>query len=143
MWAELSPFGFSGTNAHVVVEQAPSVANPKAALQRPLHLIALSAQSDGALSAVADRIAAVLVGREDGELGDIAYTLNTGRALFPIRAAFSARTIVEAREKLTSVAQKNRSVESHCASAGWCASPRSVLVHRSRCTIFRHGAHAL
>ena len=48
-----------------------------------------------------------LYGREDGELGDIAYTLNTGRALFPIRAAFSARTIVEAREKLASIAQKN------------------------------------
>ena len=102
----VSSFGFSGTNAHVVVEQAPSVA-PKAALRRPLHLLALSAQSDGALSTVADRIAAVLVGREDGELGDIAYTLNAGRALFPIRAAFSARTIVEAREKLTSIAQKN------------------------------------
>ena len=87
----VSSFGFSGTNAHVVVEQAPSVLAPEASLQRPLHLLTLSAQSDGALSTAADRIAAVLHGRDDSELGDIAYTLNTGRALFPGRLLLSPR----------------------------------------------------
>jgi acyl transferase domain-containing protein len=124
----VSSFGFSGTNAHVVVEQAPSVLAPEASLQRPLHLLTLSAQSDGALSTAADRIAAVLHGRDDSELGDIAYTLNTGRALFPIRAAFSARTIVEAREKLASIAQKKPKQEVLNARVPVGARPRVAFL---------------
>ena len=124
----VSSFGFSGTNVHVVVEQAPAVEAPKAALERPLHLFALSAQTDNALSAAADRLAAALDGRDDSELGDIAYTLNTGRALFPIRAAFSARTIIEARQKLTSIAQKNPELGVLTARVPAAARPRVAFL---------------
>lgn len=102
----VSSFGFSGTNAHIVIEQAPSFVEKQPTIRRPLHLIALSAQTESALSAAAGRIAASLNDREDNELGDVAFTLNTGRALFPVRASFAARTINEAQEKLTSIAKK-------------------------------------
>ncbi len=104
----VSSFGFSGTNVHVVLEQAPPVAIPTEGPERPLHLIALSAQREAALSVVAERLANALDAYNDSDLGDIAYTLNTGRALLPERAAFLARTIDDARQKLTSIAEGQR-----------------------------------
>ena len=100
----VSSFGFSGTNVHAVVEQAPATV-PKVTVQRELNLFTLSAQRDTALAASANRMTLALDDRDDNELSDIAYTLNTGRALLPVRAAFSARSVAEARQKLNSIAE--------------------------------------
>ena len=104
--AGVSAFGFSGTNAHVVVEQAPPAPTPaNAEVRRPLHVLTLSAQDGAALAAQAAGLSAALADHEDPELGDFAYTLNTGRARLPERAAFTASTIAEARERLDAIAQ--------------------------------------
>src|SRR5262249_35797864 len=49
--AGVSAFGFSGTNAHVVLEEAPAAEAAAPAAARPLDLVVLSARSEAALDA--------------------------------------------------------------------------------------------
>ncbi|MBO4206786.1 AMP-binding protein [Micromonospora echinofusca] len=92
--AGVSSFGLGGTNAHVVVEQAPPAgpADPDGAVA---HLLLLSARTPQALRAVITRLRQHLV-TEAPALADVAYTLAVGRRAFGCRAAVAARTLVEA-----------------------------------------------
>ncbi|MFZ5542362.1 MAG: type I polyketide synthase, partial [Pseudomonadota bacterium] len=116
----VSSFGFSGTNAHVIVEEmlharAPDGGPAEPALRQPLglapavqrgaHLMALSAKSPAALAVLAARHAAALEGRRDDELADICHTANAGRAHFAHRAAIVAHSIAELRDGLQALAQ--------------------------------------
>jgi acyl transferase domain-containing protein/acyl carrier protein len=105
--AGVSAFGFSGTNAHVVLEEAPLVEERGAGgPDRPIHVIALSAKSDAALAAAAGRLAARLTAHPDTSLPDLAFTTNTGRSPFGHRAAILARSAEEARERLLAAGQE-------------------------------------
>lgn len=86
--AGVSSFGIGGTNAHVIVEQAPPPPLPSAE-PRPAHLLQLSARTPAALEAAARRLADHLTDREI-DLADVAHTLRTGRRVFPHRAAVVA-----------------------------------------------------
>jgi acyl transferase domain-containing protein/acyl carrier protein len=90
--AGISSFGFSGTNAHVIVEQAPPVVAAAPAADRPSHLLALSAKSGPALKALIRRYAEWLPDHPDLELDDICRTANAGRAHHDYRLAFSSST---------------------------------------------------
>ncbi len=80
--AGLSSFGMGGTNAHVILEEAP--ARP-AAVPRPRQLLVLSAMSAAALEAATDRLAAHLREHSDLPPQDVAWTLQTGRRQLPYR----------------------------------------------------------
>ncbi|MEU1128261.1 SDR family NAD(P)-dependent oxidoreductase [Streptomyces sp. NPDC005900] len=81
--AGVSAFGFGGSNAHVVLEEAP-VAEPSQPSGRPTETLLLSARTAEALEAATDRLAATL--RRGGPLlADAAHTLATGRRTFPHR----------------------------------------------------------
>jgi myxalamid-type polyketide synthase MxaB len=89
--AGVSSFGFGGTNAHVIVEQAPDKAETKTASQdRPLHLLTLSARSESALRALADRFTYAADRMAPEEIGDFCYSANTGRSQFEYRLAIAA-----------------------------------------------------
>ena len=76
----VSSFGFSGTNAHVVLEEAPAPA-PSAALV-PRHVLTLSGQSDEALTDLASRYVRAIDGRPDSTLRTSATPpTSAGRAL--------------------------------------------------------------
>jgi acyl transferase domain-containing protein/SAM-dependent methyltransferase len=98
--AGLSSFGFSGTNAHLIVEEAPEVATPVALTDRPVHILALSARNREGVqqlaSALADRIEAVT----ENELADVCFTANAGRAHFPERVAIIGENIQQIRDSL-------------------------------------------
>lgn len=86
--AGVSSFGVGGTNAHVIVEEAPRpVAEPPAAVSRPAHLLLLSAKSPTALSTATDNLARHLAENPALNLADVAYTLQVGRQLHPYRQA--------------------------------------------------------
>lgn len=90
--AAVSAFGFGGSNAHVVVEEAPdddeSTAHEVA--ERPVSCLALSARSPEALDALASAVAAWIRRRPDVSLPDLCFTLGTGRAHLPERLALPA-----------------------------------------------------
>ncbi|MFE6503732.1 SDR family NAD(P)-dependent oxidoreductase [Kitasatospora sp. NPDC057738] len=81
--AGISAFGFGGSNAHLILEEAPAVeASP--AGTRPTETLILSARTPQALEEATDRLAAHLR-REQPNLADAAHTLATGRRTFPHR----------------------------------------------------------
>jgi acyl transferase domain-containing protein len=104
--AGVSSFGFSGTNAHVVLEEAPEAAPAAAvAADRPAALVPLSAHDAPALRALAARHAAALAGAPAPELADVAFTLGVGRAHLAERAAVVARSVPELQGRLAALAQ--------------------------------------
>ena len=100
--AGVSSFGASGTNAHVVVEQAPAPVRTEAAA-RP-QVIALSARTADSLRDIAGRWSRDI--RTDGtrSLADLAFTANAGRAHFSHRLALTVTSLDEAAEKLDAFA---------------------------------------
>ena len=89
--AGVSSFGFSGTNAHVLLEAAPAAAPSKAcdAAPRSLALLTISARDDAALAAQAERYVAALAAlpNERAALLDLCFTANAGRSHQPLRLA--------------------------------------------------------
>jgi phthiocerol/phenolphthiocerol synthesis type-I polyketide synthase E len=96
--AGVSSFGIGGTNAHVVLEQAPEREPSVAA--RPWHLLTLSARTPSALEAATDRLAAHLRAHPEQPLCDVAWTLQAGRTPFEHRRALVARSGAEAADAL-------------------------------------------
>ena len=101
--AGISAFGLSGTNAHVLVAEAPpaKVIQPeKTAGQRPVSVLALSAKSPSALLALTERYRHFIADNPDLDWADVCFSANTGRCHFKYRLALMAATISEAGEKL-------------------------------------------
>ncbi len=103
-FAGVSAFGASGTNAHVVVGEAPRIEEPPPThSERPRHLLTLSARTRDALRAAASRLAAHLVDHPELPVGDVCYTANVGRSPFKERLAFTTSSTGELRQKLERV----------------------------------------
>ncbi|MEA2892373.1 MAG: polyketide synthase PksR, partial [Bradyrhizobium sp.] len=83
--AALSAFGFSGTNAHLVIEEAPSVERRHA--ERPGYLIALSAPTARQLRWQAEKLVAYCQRMKMVDCGNLSFTLLLGRKHFANRLA--------------------------------------------------------
>jgi acyl transferase domain-containing protein/acyl carrier protein len=107
--AGISSFGFSGTNAHVVIEEAPTqsaAAEPEpTATTQPVGVLPLSARSPEALTSMAQRYAAWLETHPDTDINDLCFTAGTGRSHFEHRAALVVESVSEARELLAGLAE--------------------------------------
>ncbi|NEP77742.1 MAG: acyltransferase domain-containing protein [Okeania sp. SIO3B3] len=105
--AALSSFGFSGTNAHLVVEEAPlevrsqkSEVRSEDFLERPVHLLTLSAKTETAISELVSSYQDYIKTNPELEIADICYSANTGRTHFNHRLAVVAANQQELAEKL-------------------------------------------
>ncbi|MEP7192903.1 MAG: SDR family oxidoreductase [Actinomycetota bacterium] len=87
--AGVSSFGIGGTNAHVVLEEAPLLPGLPASDDGP-QLLAVSAKNDTALRELAGRLADALEEADAPDLADAAYTLRQGRRGFAHRYAVAA-----------------------------------------------------
>lgn len=85
--AAVSSFGLSGTNAHLILEQAPPPAPPAPDDRRPASVLPLSARSETALTALAGRYAERLADGDGTPLADLCYSAGTGRSHFRHRLA--------------------------------------------------------
>ena len=119
--AGVSAFGLSGTNAHVIVAAAAvdketrdketrdketrDRGHDPAGADRTLYLLTLSAKSEGALLALAQRYAAHLQAQPDLDLGDLCYSAAVGRNGFDQRLGVVTSDLVDLQAKLTMLAQ--------------------------------------
>ncbi|MGW7720803.1 SDR family NAD(P)-dependent oxidoreductase, partial [Streptomyces chartreusis] len=101
--AGVSAFGISGTNAHIIVEEAPAPAEPdpepRTVTAPPVVPWVLSARSQGALTAQAARLAA-----HDADHTDTGLSLVTGRARLDHRAVVLGTDLGTLRERTAALA---------------------------------------
>lgn len=98
--AGVSSFGIGGTNAHVIVEEAPEWVvqerTHRSTSKQPWHLLVLSAKSQTALQQQQQNLARHLKQHPESNLRDVAYTLAQGRQAFSHRWAMVVQTGAEA-----------------------------------------------
>jgi acyl transferase domain-containing protein/NADPH:quinone reductase-like Zn-dependent oxidoreductase/acyl carrier protein len=117
--AGISSFGFTGTNAHVLIEEAPpqsatadgystgdiAVASELDAQDEPVDVLPLSARSPQALVALAERYGEWLNTHPKVDIADVCFTAGTGRSHFEHRAALVVDSVQSAREVLAELAE--------------------------------------
>ncbi|MEZ0364244.1 sulfolipid-1 biosynthesis phthioceranic/hydroxyphthioceranic acid synthase [Mycobacterium sp. pUA109] len=102
--AAVSAYGFSGTNAHAIVEQAPDTPDTQAAETAGPLLFVLSSSSADELRRTAARLAGWVHAHDDVAIPDLAYTLARRRGHRPVRTAVIASTRPELTAALREVA---------------------------------------
>ncbi|WP_350936410.1 non-ribosomal peptide synthetase/type I polyketide synthase [Micromonospora mangrovi] len=100
----VSSFGMGGTNAHVVVEEAPTPA-PLPPPARAAQVITISARTPEALDAAGAQLAAALTAPDAPPLADAAWTLHRGRVPARYRRAVVAADAGEAAAALADPAR--------------------------------------
>lgn len=98
--AGVSSFGIGGTNAHLIVEEAPQ--QTRSGRSRDWQVITVSAKSKSALERRAQNLADYLSNHEIN-LADVTYTCQVGRTGYKYRRAIACRTRDEAARSLTAV----------------------------------------
>ena len=96
--AGVSSFGIGGTNAHVILEEAPDRYN--SGKSRPWQLLTLSARTDTTLQTAASNLADHLSGNPSTSIADAAFTLAKGRKAMNCRRAVLCRSLQDAVELL-------------------------------------------
>jgi amino acid adenylation domain-containing protein len=109
--AGVSAFGVGGTNAHVILEEAPH--RPKDSSDNRPQLLLLSARSPAALNRASRNLAEHLRTQPNQELRDVAYTLQVGRRRLKFRRAVVAKDIQDAISQLEVQAPTYITVDEH------------------------------
>ncbi|RAV18188.1 polyketide synthase [Mycolicibacterium sp. GF69] len=106
--AGVSSFGFAGTNAHVILEEAPEAAaapDPAGHGDGRFSILPLSARTPAALMKIADRYRDWLTAHPEATLADVCCTAGTARAHLEHRAALVVNSRESAVELLAAVAE--------------------------------------
>jgi acyl transferase domain-containing protein/NAD(P)-dependent dehydrogenase (short-subunit alcohol dehydrogenase family)/acyl carrier protein len=96
--AAVSSFGFSGTNAHLVIEEMAE--NRRISPAKPVYLFVFSARTMDQLRQIAQRMISFLKSNRDTDIGNLSYTLIVGRKTFNCRLACVAKSVGELISRL-------------------------------------------
>ena len=113
--AGVSSFGVGGTNAHLVLEEAPARVQPLSSHTN--HLIVLSARSATALDQATGNLASHLKAHPDADLSSVTYTLQTGRRAFEHRRSVACTDVADAVAVLESRDRKRIVTGTHVGPA--------------------------
>ncbi|OQW95593.1 MAG: hypothetical protein BWK79_01925 [Beggiatoa sp. IS2] len=105
--AGVNAFGIGGTNAHVVMEEAPT-AEPSGD-SRPWQMVLLSAKTATALDTISTHLAKYLQEHPALKFADVAYTLQVGRKPLPYRRMLVCQNTIEAINTLATLNPKQLS----------------------------------
>jgi acyl transferase domain-containing protein len=110
--AAINSFGFSGTNAHMVIRELyEREQNKKTGSAKPYYLIPVSAKTETALDKKLEELANWIGQKgKKQDIKDISYTLFVGRTQFPLRIALIAEDTKELKTKIKEALQ-NKNVE--------------------------------
>ncbi|MEG5035146.1 SDR family oxidoreductase [Microcoleus sp. AT3-D2] len=108
--AGVSSFGIGGTNAHVILKEAPTVEVSE--VSRPWQLLVLSAKTESALDAATANLTLYLKQKSDRTLADVAYTLQIGRRTFNHRRIAICQNLSGAVKTLETL--EPQQVLTHC-----------------------------
>ena len=100
--AAVNSLGVGGTNAHAIVEEAPTQPDSEES-DWPFQLLTISAKTEAALNANADRLATYLESDQSEKLADIAFTLKEGRHGFEKRRV----VVAESHEQAAALLREN------------------------------------
>lgn len=99
----VSAFGLSGTNCHIVLEEAPAEIETAGTQNEAIKVLALSARSVEALRTLIEKYAQ-MAKNEDGQLlEDICYTANTGRGHYEYRLALMLKNKEDFKDKINKI----------------------------------------
>ncbi len=111
--AGVSSFGFGGTNAHIVLQEAgveiikAEEQASKDKIERPLHLLTLSAKNKFSLVNLVKLYQSYIQSHPEVSLADICFTANTGRTHFEHRLAIVAESTMQLQEQLVAIADNS------------------------------------
>ncbi len=134
--AGLSAFGFSGTNAHVIVEEPPTAVVSEPTPAPRLCLLPISARSEEALKDLARRYVARLATLPESQWAALAYTAGVGRAPMSSRLAVLAGTKDQACEALQAF------LDGRSAPGVWAGQARSADYRRDGAAVAERLAQA-
>ncbi|WOX16218.1 SDR family NAD(P)-dependent oxidoreductase (plasmid) [Streptomyces sp. N50] len=127
--AGVSSFGLSGTNAHLILEQAPEEqSEPMSVPAEGMAPLVVSARSVGALAGQAERLASFIEAEDGTTLPQLATALASRRAVLSERAVVAAGSREEALAGLRALARGEASPFVVTGGGSAVAAGRTVLV---------------
>ena len=98
--AGVSSFGIGGTNAHVIIEEAPAIQVAQPEIKGSHHILRLSAKSPVALDRLREQFIHFLESEDTASIEDICFTLDKGREHFAFRHAIVCQDKAGAAQQL-------------------------------------------
>lgn len=103
--AGVSSFGFSGTNCHIVLEEAPRINQPDKGEGTEINIFTISAKSENALKNYVHKYAEYMESESSWDIKDMCYTSQIGRGHYEWRIALLIRDIEDLKGKISCIAK--------------------------------------
>src|SRR5690606_8567691 len=113
--AGITSLGVGGTNAHVVIEEAPT--REAAPPGKSPNVLVISARSEAALQTATSRLSSHLSASASVDIADVAYTLQVGRRAFDYRGIVVAKDAADAVDVMRGAHPKRLAIGRRMAKA--------------------------